>query len=73
LIYLKSAVVGFAALLLTAAIVSLTMLGALFVIFRPDNFDLPIVHVHTESLAFWLLVIVIFAAGFFWQFQRLSS
>ena len=73
MIYLKSAVAGVAALFLAAAVVYIAALVAIAVLFRSDGVDLLIWHVHTESPAFWLVVTVIFALGFFWEFRRLSN
>ena len=73
MIYLKSTIAGVAALFLAAAVIYIATLLAIAVLFRSGGVDLPIWHVHTESPAFWLLVIVIFALGFFWEFRRLSN
>ncbi|MGD0467901.1 MAG: hypothetical protein ABSA54_05970 [Terriglobales bacterium] len=71
--YFKSAIAGLAAVFLAAAVVYIVALLAIAVIFRSGGIDLPIWHVHTESPAFWLLVAVVFALGFFWEFKRLSN
>lgn len=73
MIYLKSAIAGTAALLLAAVVIYIAALLAIAVLFRSGGIDLRIWHVHTESPAFWLLVTVIFALGFFWEFRRLSN
>jgi hypothetical protein len=54
-------------------VIYIVALVAIAVIFRSEGTDLPIWHVHTESPAFWLLVTVIFALGFFGEFRRLSN
>jgi hypothetical protein len=73
MIYFKSTIAGLAALLLAVAVIYIAALIAIAVIFRSSGIDLPIWHVHTESPAFWLLVVVVFVLGFFWEFRRLSS
>jgi hypothetical protein len=73
MIYLKSTIAGVAALVLAAAFIYIAALLAIAVLFRSGGVDFPIWHVHTESPAFWLLVTVIFALGFFWEFRRLST
>jgi len=73
MIYFKSTIAGFAALFLAATVIYIAALLAIAVIFRSGGIDLPIWHVHTESPAFWLLVTVVFALGFFWEFRRLSN
>ena len=73
MIYLKSTIAGLAALLLAAVVIYITALLAIVVLFRSGGIDLPIWHVHSESPTFWLLVTVIFALGFFWEFRRLSN
>jgi len=62
-----------AALFLAAAVIYIAALRAIAVLFRPRGVDLPIWRVHTESPAFWLLVTVIFALEFFWEFRRFSN
>jgi hypothetical protein len=73
MIYLKSTIAGLTALLLAAVTIYFAALLTIAVIFRSDGIDYPIWHVHTDSPAFWLLVTVIFALGFFWEFRRLSN
>jgi hypothetical protein len=73
MIYLKSTIAGLAALFLTAALVYIVAILAIALIFRSGGVDLPIWHVHTESLGLWLVVSVVFGLGFFWEFRRLSN
>ena len=73
MIYLKSTIVGIAAVFIAAAVIYIAALLAIALLFRSGGVDLPIWHLHTESPAFWLLVTVIFALGFFWEFKRISN
>jgi hypothetical protein len=73
MIYVKSTIAGMAAVFTAAAAIYLAALLAIVVLSRSGGIDLPIWHVHTESPAFWLLITVVFALGFFWEFKRTSN
>ena len=70
-VYLKSIIVGILALLAAAVLIPTILIGVVLLIHRPDGIDMP--RWHVESPLFWLLAIIIFGAGFFWEFQRLSK
>ena len=72
MIYLKSIIAGILAV--AAAATTLYIIGffVLVIILRPDGIDLPVVHIHPESVVFWLIVAALFAVGFLWEFKRLS-
>ena len=75
MIYLRSVIAGIVALILAGAFIYIGGFVAILMIVRPGGggLDLPISHAHTKSLAFWLVAIVIFAGGFFWEFRRFSN
>jgi TRAP-type C4-dicarboxylate transport system permease small subunit len=74
MIYLKSAVSGILAVAATGVLLytTLTLLLLIPVMLRNENqgFDLPRWHVDYASPVLWILVLVIFAAGFWWEFHR---
>lgn len=73
MIYLKSAIAGIFALMLAGLLAYTILTLVLLIMFRPDGFDLPRVHVDVESPAFWIFVIIIFGAGSLWEFHRISK
>lgn len=73
MIHLKSPIAGILALMLAALLAYTILTLVLLIMVRPDGFDLPRWHVHAESPAFRKLVIIIFGAGFLWEFHRIST
>jgi hypothetical protein len=73
MIYLKSVTAGILALMLVALFAYAILTLILLIMVRPDGFDLPRWQVHVESPAFWILVIIIFGAGFLWEFHTISN
>jgi uncharacterized integral membrane protein len=77
MVYLKSAIAGILAVATTALLiyVILTLLVIILIAHNSANegFDLPHWQVHTESPAFWIVVVIVFAAGFLWEFRRIRS
>jgi hypothetical protein len=77
MVYLKSAIAGILAVATTALLIYaiLTLLLIILVAHKNahEGFDLPYWHVHTGSPAFWIVVAIVFAAGFLWEFRRISK
>jgi hypothetical protein len=69
MVYVKSIIAGVLALLLVAVLIPMVVLVALSVI--GPGIDMP--RWHLESPFFWLPAIIIFGAGFFWEYRRLSK
>jgi TRAP-type C4-dicarboxylate transport system permease small subunit len=75
MVYLKSVFVGILSVVATGVILytTFTLLLIIPVMLRGnEGFDLPRWHVHFASPVFWVLVLGIFAAGFWWEFRRIS-
>ena len=68
-IYLKSTAAGVLALLAFVAVLFTIAIGALFIANGAGGFDTPVVHVHKFTYA---VLILVFAAGFYWRLRRLS-
>ena len=75
MVYLKSAIGGILMVGATALIlyVTLTLLLMIPVLRRGEGFDLPRWHVRSESPAFWIPAVIVFAAGFLWEFIEFQS
>ena len=71
MVYLKSIIAGFLALLLVAVLIPTIVLVAVSVAGAGLGIDM--VRWHPESPFFWLLAIIIFSAGFLWEYRRLSK
>jgi hypothetical protein len=73
MVYLKGIIAGI--LTVAAAATTLYIIGflVLIIMFRHDGIDLPIVHIHTESVVFWLIVAAVFALGFLWELRRVTQ
>jgi hypothetical protein len=70
-VYLKCIIVGVLALLAAAVLIPTIFIVVVLLIYRPNGIDMP--RWHVGSPLFWLLAIIIFGAGFFWKFQKLSE
>jgi hypothetical protein len=77
MIYLKSAIAGILAVMATALLIYTTFTLLLIILIARRNanagFDRPHWHLRTESPAFWILVLIVFAVGFLWEFRRIST
>jgi len=75
MVYLKSAIAAILMVGATALVlyVTLTLLLIVPVLRRGEGFDLPRWHVRSGSPALWIPVLIAFAAGFLWEFHRISK
>ena len=73
MIYFKSAMAGILALVAAAVFLYMLLVLVVIVSSKGAGFDLPRWHIQIESPLFWAQVIIVFAAGFFWEFRRLSN
>ena len=53
--------------------VTLTLLLIIPALRRGEGFDLPRWHVRSESPTLWIPVVIVFVAGFLWEFHRASN
>jgi hypothetical protein len=70
-VYLKSTLVGLLALLSAGVLILTVLVTPAFLSHQQDRTI--VVHLNVRSLPFWLLAMIIFSAGFFWGFRRLSK
>jgi hypothetical protein len=73
MVYLKSIIAGFLALLLVAVLIPTIVLVAVSVTGLGIGLGIDMVRWHLESPFFWLPAITIFSAGFLWEYRRLSK
>jgi hypothetical protein len=76
MVYLKSAIAGILAVATTALLIYVILTFVIILVAHKsanEGFDLPHWQVHTESPAFWIVVVIVFAAGFLWEFRRIRS
>jgi len=78
MIYLKSVVAGILALVASAMVILTIMIIILVAVvwrYKPDGIDIPRISIDWPSAAktpfFWLILLLIFGAGFYWEFRRL--
>jgi hypothetical protein len=69
MVYLKSMVAGVLALLFVVVLIPTIVLVAVSVI----GLGIDMVRWHPESPFFWVPAIIIFSAGFLWEYRRLSK
>ena len=73
MVYLKSIIAGFLALLLVAVLIPTIVLVAVSVAVSVAGLGIDMVRWHLESPFFGLPAITIFSAGFLWEYRRLSK
>jgi len=69
MVYIKSIIAGVLALLLVPVLVATIIFVAVSVL----GLGIDMVRWHPESPVFWLLAVIIFGAGFLWEYRRLSK
>jgi len=72
-VYVKSIVAGVLALLCAAVLVPTILIVVVVVILSPIGMGIEMPRWQLGSPLFWLFAIIIFSAGFLWEFRRLSK
>ena len=73
MIFVKSAIVGIAAVFLSCVVLFVCVVGYLSFASQPYSGSVQWDPVSVNRPVFWLIVLAIFLAGFFWEFRRTNS
>jgi hypothetical protein len=76
MLYLKCVIAGIAALVIAAVVLPVMGILLFSLIVRPpagEAIAFDVVSIAKSSPTVWLIALIVFAAGFYWEFRRLTK